>query len=140
MPIPRTHVGVYAIIKNAGQIALILKSRGPYTGLLDLPGGKIEYGETAEECLRREVQEELHATVTKSQLLTVLQNSITYQEGTETIQFQHIGIIFAAEIANNSLENVQEHDVQSSGWHNLSDLTSDQLTFLAQFGIKMPSG
>jgi len=40
-----------------GCVMLCRKKRG--TSLLILPGGKLEPGETAEECLRRECREEL---------------------------------------------------------------------------------
>ncbi len=43
-------------LKN-GRVLLCRKKRG--SSLLILPGGKLEPGETAEECLRRECREEL---------------------------------------------------------------------------------
>jgi 8-oxo-dGTP diphosphatase len=42
---------------NAGRILLCRKKRG--SSLLILPGGKLEAGETAEQCLHRECREEL---------------------------------------------------------------------------------
>ena len=53
-----THLGVYAIIRQNRKFLLIKKARGPYTGMFDLPGGKIEFGETPEQTLVREVAEE----------------------------------------------------------------------------------
>ncbi len=43
--IQHTHFGCYGILTLGDCIALIRKARGPYTGLLDLPGGKPEFGE-----------------------------------------------------------------------------------------------
>ncbi len=45
----KTHIGIYAIITTNNQILLIHKSRGPYAGLLDLPGGRPEFSENFEE-------------------------------------------------------------------------------------------
>lgn len=44
------HVGCYGIVvNNNDEVLLIRKGRGAYKGKLDLPGGGIDYGETAEE-------------------------------------------------------------------------------------------
>lgn len=52
------HVGAYGILIKDNKILLIKKSRGAYKGKFDLPGGRIEFGEKAEEALRREFIEE----------------------------------------------------------------------------------
>jgi 8-oxo-dGTP diphosphatase len=44
-------------VREDGRVLLCRKKRG--TSLLILPGGKVEEGETALECLRRELREEL---------------------------------------------------------------------------------
>ncbi|TCC26632.1 NUDIX domain-containing protein [Kribbella speibonae] len=58
-PEPQHHFGVYARIRDGNHILLVHKTRGPYTGLLDLPGGTPEPGESWQETLERELQEEL---------------------------------------------------------------------------------
>lgn len=53
-----THFGVYGLWKQDDQFVLIRKSRGPYSGLLDLPGGSPEINETENQTLARELEEE----------------------------------------------------------------------------------
>ena len=52
------HRGIYGILVRDNQLLLVRKSRGPYSGLLDLPGGKPEPGESDSEALIREWKEE----------------------------------------------------------------------------------
>ena len=54
-----SHLGSYGLIIKNEQIVLINKANGPYKGKLDLPGGTIEFGETPEQALIREVKEEV---------------------------------------------------------------------------------
>ena len=46
------HFGVYGIVIKDASILLIRKHGGPYDGMLDLPGGTIEFGETFEDALK----------------------------------------------------------------------------------------
>jgi ADP-ribose pyrophosphatase YjhB (NUDIX family) len=132
--VSKFHVGVYGIIRDGVKIALILKGRGPYTGMLDLPGGKIEYGESVEDCLKREIKEEIGAEIETCNLRTVVQNSITYNENSETIKLQHVGVIFDVVIKNNQITSMNEHDVLESKWYDISSIDKE-LTFLAKIGL-----
>jgi 8-oxo-dGTP diphosphatase len=49
---------VDAVIVTDGKIVLIKRKEGPFQGQYALPGGFVEYGETVEAALRREVFEE----------------------------------------------------------------------------------
>lgn len=52
-----------AIIQRDGKIMIAKRGYGPFKGLYEFPGGKLEPGETAREALKRELQEELHANI-----------------------------------------------------------------------------
>jgi A/G-specific adenine glycosylase len=59
-PIPLKHIGVAVIWNDQQQILIDLrKQEGLLGGLWEFPGGKIEAGETVEDCIAREIREEL---------------------------------------------------------------------------------
>jgi 8-oxo-dGTP diphosphatase len=58
---PKPHINVTAAIISRDGLILITKRLPGYhlAGLWEFPGGKQEPGESLEECLKREIQEEL---------------------------------------------------------------------------------
>ena len=53
-----------AVIWQGGKFLICQRPREKYCGLLwEFPGGKVELGETAEECIVRECREELGVTL-----------------------------------------------------------------------------
>ncbi len=46
------------VLVENGKILLVLRGREPFKGQWATPGGRIEEGETAEECAKREMKEE----------------------------------------------------------------------------------
>ena len=55
MPLPV----IAAIIRQGDEVLLCQRKEGALAGKWEFPGGKIENGETPEECLVREIEEEL---------------------------------------------------------------------------------
>jgi ADP-ribose pyrophosphatase YjhB (NUDIX family) len=52
---------VAGIIETPGGIVLIRRGKEPGAGLFDLPGGFVDYGESLESALLREIREEVSA-------------------------------------------------------------------------------
>ena len=66
-------VGVAAIANPQGKILIARrKDRGEMAGLWEFPGGKIEPGETVEECIEREIKEELDIEIVVGDRLTTI--------------------------------------------------------------------
>ncbi|WP_455682361.1 (deoxy)nucleoside triphosphate pyrophosphohydrolase [Thomasclavelia sp.] len=55
---------VAAIIKKDNKVLIANRKNGEFAGMFEFPGGKIEDGETSEQALIREIQEELETTIT----------------------------------------------------------------------------
>lgn len=85
-----SRLGVYGIAIEAERILLVRKKSGPYLGLWDLPGGKIEFGESPEEALKREVREETGLSYRQSRWHANLSHSADWNGG----RFHHIGLIY----------------------------------------------
>lgn len=58
-------------ILREGKVLLIKRAYAPYQHLWTLPGGRMEPGETIEQCAIREVQEELALTIRNPKLALI---------------------------------------------------------------------
>lgn len=102
------HLGAYALIVKDGEIVLIRKNGGPYDGKLDLPGGSLEFGETPEEALKRELQEELGVELKQCELFDADSVNFEWIHHKETLKWHHIGIFYR--VLN--YENEIKHDIK----------------------------
>lgn len=90
------HVGVYGVHTKEDSVLVIKKGRGPYKGLYDLPGGRIEFGEKIEDALRREFTEEVGAIITDHNFISYEEYFCTYTNDLgEVKDFHHVGLYFA---------------------------------------------
>jgi 8-oxo-dGTP diphosphatase len=69
---PRDFLAASVAIVREHDVLLIRRNRAPSEGLWTLPGGRIEPGETPEQCVAREIKEELGLTLYGLRKLIVL--------------------------------------------------------------------
>ncbi|MBN2328863.1 MAG: NUDIX domain-containing protein [Candidatus Omnitrophica bacterium] len=93
------------IVKDGeGRILLTRRARDPAAGTLDLPGGFIDFGETAEEALARELFEELHLRIRSMTYFCSMPNLYRYAE----VLYHTIDFFFVCEAAN--LDELEARD------------------------------
>jgi 8-oxo-dGTP diphosphatase len=132
-----THLGVYGALAKEDCVLLVKKSRGPYSGKLDLPGGKLEHGETAEEGLAREFMEETGVIVLGSRWLNNLTVVTNFSDERGDISMYQVGLLYT--ITHFDESNLQtemdEEDSLGAEWYNISKLTSEQLSPFAKIAL-----
>ena len=81
LSLPHKQIGVAVINNQQGQILIDRrKESGQMGGLWEFPGGKIEPGETVEECIQREIKEELDIEIAVGdRLITITHNYETFK-------------------------------------------------------------
>ncbi|RZM83018.1 A/G-specific adenine glycosylase [Leptolyngbya iicbica LK] len=92
-PLPHKQIGVAVVWNEQRQILI---DRRPQSGLLgglwEFPGGKIEPGEAVEDCIRRELQEELAIDVEVGDRLITIDHTYTHFKVTLNVfHCRHIG-------------------------------------------------
>ena len=61
---------VAAIILNNEEVLATQRGYGEFMGMWEFPGGKVEFGESHEEALRREISEELNLDISVGRKFT----------------------------------------------------------------------
>lgn len=100
-----SHIGVYGIYIKNNAVLLIKKSRGPYKGMYDLPGGRMEPGETMEEGLKREFIEEVGCEIVSQTFLSENEYMTPDYMGKP---FRHFGTYFIVTLSSDNIKTVAD--------------------------------
>ncbi len=92
------------ITNDQGELLITRRKHDPAAGTLDLPGGFIEPGETAEAGLLREIKEELNLTVTETRYLTSAPNTYVFKG----VEYSVTDLAFICKVAD--LAPIQAND------------------------------
>lgn len=115
---------VAVIIQCRGKILFGIRKNEPGQGMLDLPGGFVDPGESAEECARREVQEETGIIISAGAYFMSLPNSYLYRD----ITYSTLDLVFTAGIDNPPPMQAAD-DLAELLWINRSDIRLEQIAF-----------
>ncbi|MHC4474878.1 MAG: NUDIX hydrolase [Planctomycetota bacterium] len=115
---------VAAIIEYQGRILLTRRAHEPAASMLDLPGGFVDYAETAEEALAREVYEELNLQIENMKYFTSAPNTYVYKD----VLYHVLDILFVCPVAG--IEGIQPRDdVSQFLFFRPDEVPIDQLAF-----------
>lgn len=106
----RPKVGVGVIIIKDGKILLGKRKVARGEGTWCCPGGLLEYGESWEECSRREVMEEVGIEI-KNLRFGMVTNDIF-----KNVQKHSITICMISDFASGEVKVMEPHECEKWGW------------------------
>lgn len=126
---PLVRVGVGVIILDGTKILLGKRKNAHGSGTWSPPGGHLEFGETPQECARREVLEETGLTINK---ITAgpYTNDFFQQE-----QKHYITLFMVAQYAGGNPELLEPNKCESWQWFDVNQLP--QPLFLPMMNIDL---
>ncbi len=127
-------VGVGALIMNQ-QNRILLTKRGPLAknevGTWEIPGGAVEFGETLEKALKREVKEELGIEIEIVELLQVCDHILT-KEGQHWVSPSYI-----CKITKGTPQNLEPGKCDEIGWFSIDEAKKMKLSEVTIEDIKI---
>lgn len=116
---------VGAVVTNSdGRVLLLRRANDPGKGMLGMPGGFVDHGETAEIALKREVLEEIGLTVKSFEYLTSQPNAYVYRGVTLPV----LDLFYVVEVEDHRVELV-DGEATAWMWTELTDEVLEQMAF-----------
>ena len=121
------NAAVAAIIRNeAGEILFTIRKHKPAEGMLDLPGGFVDLGETAEEAVLREIYEELNLKVDTLEYAGTFTNKYIFGG----IEYQTRDLVFNCHVSDFSEIHAAD-DVAGYLFKKASTVNPDEIGLLS---------
>ncbi len=109
-------VGVGVIICQNSRVLLGKRKNAHGEGSWAFPGGHLEFGESWEDCARRETMEEIGVDIDHVRLGSVTNDIFTHENK------HYITIFMLADIASDKVENLEPEKCERWEWFNWDDL------------------
>jgi len=115
---------VAVIIECQGKILFGLRKHDPGKGMLDLPGGFVDAGETAEAAALREVREEAGIELPKIQYLFSLPNTYHYRD----IVYDTLDMIYLCHLSEPPRMKAAD-DLEQLLWIDYDEIAYERIVF-----------
>lgn len=109
------------IINSRGELLVVRRAKEPAKGTLDLPGGFVDIGETAEEGIVREIREETGLEVTECKYLFSRPNIYPYTG----IDVHTLDMLFECKV-NNEAEARADDDAAELMWIPIEKINPEE--------------
>ncbi len=109
--------GVGVVVEDRGFILLGQRASGPFSGQWCLPGGKIDQGESVQECAKRELLEETGLDAQGPITLMSLSAEIDREKDFHSFTF---GTFVQSVVGE--LRNPEPHKFSGWGWYQIREL------------------
>ena len=117
-------VGVGAVIICNGKILLEKRKNEPGKGKWSVPGGLVELGESVEQTVMREVEEETGLEVEKPEHIDVVDNVV--RDDNDEIKYHFVIIDYFVKLKGGTVKAAS--DAEELKWVALSDVEKYDLT------------
>jgi 8-oxo-dGTP diphosphatase len=114
----RPKVGIGVFVFRDGKFLLGKRKNAHGDGTWGLPGGHLEFGESWEECARREVREEVGVEITNVRSLTAT-NDVYEKEGKH-----YITLFMRSDYLSGNPRNLEPHKLERWEWVAWDNLPS----------------
>ncbi len=120
MELSKPIVGVGAIIIENGKLLLVKRGKEPNKGFWSFPGGVVEFRETLEDALKREVKEETNLEIEVKDVACVLEKIVRSENGKD---FHYIIIDFFAKVVDG--EPTAGSDAEDVRWFDIDEIVNE---------------
>lgn len=118
---------VAVIIEKESKILFTVRNRDPKKGMLDLPGGFNDPGESLEETCSRELEEELNLKISPSQFqyFSSEPNDYKYKD----IPYKTADSVFLAKLPKETEFIIEKEEIEAIKWINKSKINLEKIAF-----------
>ena len=126
-------VGVGAVVVDQERVLLVQRGHEPLKGKWSLPGGILELGESLEQGVAREVEEETGLAIEVIELIELI-DRIERQKGTaeERVRYHYVIADYLCRVVGGTLQAASDADavrwVERAEWNSHSALALDPIT------------